>query len=378
MIYFDNAATTFPKPDEVSEEVQRCIKEYCGNPGRGSHFMSRAAGEALYECREKLSALFGAPDPSYCVFTLNTTYALNIALKTAVSSGDHILISDMEHNSVYRQVVKLKEQGTATFDIFGTFLGDEEKIMRDIKRKVKYNTKILICQIASNVCAFRMPVERIGELCKKKGIKFIADAAQSAGIFSTDISTGNIYALCIPSHKGLYGPQGAGAVIYSSSHKQLKNTLIEGGSGSNSLSPYMPDDLPDRFEGGTMPTPAVAGLSKGIDHIVRIGIDRIRNREKELARILYGELKSDSRYIVYGNSPEYGIVMFNVSGIPSTEIASELDKRGICTRSGFHCSPLAHKTLSTGNSGAVRVSFGIFNEKSEIYRFLDVLSMTVK
>ena len=373
MIYFDNAATTFPKPNTVLDETIKCISNYCGNPGRGSHFMSRAAADAIYECREKLACTFGAADPSLCVFTLNTTYALNIALKISVKRGDHILISDMEHNSVYRQVMKLNSDGIASFDIFRTYGCNSDQIADNIIKKIKHNTKILICQIASNICAHSMPVAKVGKICRANGIKFIADAAQGAGIVDLNVIDMNIFALCVPSHKGLYGPQGAGAVIFSDYGAKYLQTYVEGGSGSNSLSALMPDDLPDRYEAGTLPTPAIAGLGRGLDYISDIGIDGIRAHERELANLLYSELKNDRKYTVYGNSPEYGIVLFNDRRFPSTRVAEELDRMGICLRAGFHCSPLAHKTLNTGPSGAVRASFGIFNKKSEIYELLDAL-----
>ena len=373
MIYLDNAATTYPKPKTVLDETVKCISDYCGNPGRGSHFMSRAAGEAIYECREKLAGMFGAVDPSLCIFTLNTTYALNFALKISVKRGDHILISDMEHNSVYRQVIKLNNEGFASFDIFKTIGCDSNQIINNIIKKIKCNTKILICQLASNICAHFMPVTKIGKICRANGIKFIADAAQSAGILEVNVSDMNIFALCLPSHKGLYGPQGTGAAIFSDPGVKYLPTFIEGGSGSNSLSFFMPDDLPDRYEAGTLPTPAIAGLCRGLEYISNIGIREIRERERDLAYLLYSELKNDNNYVVYGNFPEYGIVLFNDKRYVSTRVSEELDRMGICLRAGFHCAPLAHKTLNTGPSGAVRASFGLFNKKSEVYSLLDAL-----
>ena len=375
MIYLDNAATTFPKPEAVTREVARCIKEYCGNPGRASHRLSVAASEAIYKTRERLSRLFGCSDPSRCVFTLNTTYALNIALKSSVTQGDHILISDMEHNSVYRQVAKLKETVVADFDVFRS-RGTEREILFDISRKTKKNTRIIICIISSNICSLTLPVAAIGNYCAAHDILFIADAAQSAGTVPTDVGKMNIDALCVPSHKGLYGPQGAGAVIFSERMAKSADGFIEGGSGSNSLSPRMPDELPDKFEAGTLPTPAIAGFLKGLEFVESTGAENIARHEARLASYLASELSHDRRFTLYG--PQGGsIVLFNVKGKNSVECASYLDEKGICVRAGFHCAPLAHKTLGTGADGAVRVSFGAFNEERDVRALLDAL-VTIK
>ncbi|MBR6917458.1 MAG: aminotransferase class V-fold PLP-dependent enzyme, partial [Clostridia bacterium] len=258
MIYLDNAATTFPKPASVTEEIVKCITSYCGNPGRGSHRMAFAASEVVFSTREKLNGIFDGDGPENCVFTLNTTYALNIALKSMVTPSSHILISDLEHNSVFRQAVKLKRDGICDFDIFHTFGGDGDKILTDIKNKLKKNTRILICLVSSNICGIVLPVTRIGELCRKRNIQFIADAAQSAGIHEISIKKMNVDALCVPSHKGLYGAQGAGAVLFSSRSVKHLKSVFDGGSGSDSLNEAMPDALPDKLEAGTVSTPAIA------------------------------------------------------------------------------------------------------------------------
>ena len=372
MIYLDNAATTFPKPESVVREVSRCITEYCGNPGRGSHRLSAAASEAIYKARERLSRHFGCNDPSRCVFTLNTTYALNTALKSLVRCGDHILISDMEHNSVYRQVVKLKESGYAEYDIFRC-RASEREIISDIARKTRPETRIVICQISSNVCSHFLPVSSIGRYCASRGIFFIADAAQCAGTVQIDTEKMNIDALCVPSHKGLYGPQGAGAVIFSEKAASLAKAVTEGGSGSNSLSPYMPDVMPDKFEAGTLPTPAIVGLGKGIEFVESTGLSRIAEHERALSRYLAGQMSDDKRFTLYGGA-DGAIVLFNVKDISPVDTASYLDAKGICVRAGFHCAPLAHKTLGTGDSGAVRVSFGAFNDISDVRALLDALA----
>ncbi len=378
MIYFDNAATTFPKPESVVSEVSKCLAEYCGNPGRGSHALSMRASEAVYSARESVCALFNGYSPDRCIFTLNTTYALNISLKAAVSKGCRVLISDLEHNSVYRQVEKLKAEGIADYDVFGTYSGDREKIINDVKRKIKFNTKVLICQIASNICGVTMPVEEIGKLCRKNLIVFIADAAQYAGIREIDVKRMNIDALCFPAHKGLYGPQGAGGILLSDAFSENAPTLIEGGSGSDSLNPLMPESYPDRYEAGTCATPALAGLMQGIKFVRNIGYGNISEHEREMTSMTVDALLSDRRFEVYCPMKNCGIVLFNVKGIDPVSVGRELDARGICVRSGFHCAPLAHRTLGTGNSGAVRVSFGIFNYRDEVRKMLDALYYILK
>ncbi len=372
MIYLDNAATTFPKPGSVALEVSRCISEYCGNPGRGAHRLSGAAAEAVFAVRERLSRHFGCSDPSRCAFSFNTTYALNTALRSAVRRGDHILIFDMEHNSVYRQVVRLKEDGVADFDIFRS-RGSEREIISDISRKTRANTRIIICQISSNVCSLRLPAESVGRYCASRGIFFIADAAQCAGSEPINTERMNVDALCLPSHKGLYGPQGAGAVIFSERFASLAKAVTEGGSGSNSLSPHMPDEVPDKFEAGTLPTPAIVGLGKGIEFVESVGEEKLFEHERSLSKYLAGNMAHDKRFTVYGGS-DGAIVLFNVNGRSPAETASYLDSKGICVRAGFHCAPLAHKALGTGDSGAVRVSFGAFNDISDVKALLDALA----
>ena len=377
VIYLDNAATTFPKPLSVTKEVVRCMTEYCGNPGRGSHRLALEASEALYGTREKLDALFNGYGPEYCVFTLNTTYALIIALKSTVRPGCRILISDLEHNSVYRQAERLRTLGIE-YDIFTTFGSDAAMTAEEINRKITKNTAVLICLLSSNICGSLMPVQTIGKLCRDHDITFIADAAQSAGVYETDMKRMNIDALCVPSHKGLYGPQGAAAVLFSERIGGRLSTFIEGGSGSDSTSPFMPSVLPDRFEAGTMPTPAVAGLGKGIDFVASYGIGNLRRHEEELSSKLRRGIVNDGRFTVYSSDDSAGIVLFNIKGIPSVKVSEELDSFGICTRAGFHCAPLAHRKLGTGDSGAVRVSFGAFNRPSDVDFLLERLFYIAK
>ena len=371
MIYFDNAATTFPKPPCVIDEICRCMKKYCGNPGRSSHALSIKSAEKIYEARQYLSELFGA-EAENVVFTYNATYALNIVIKSYVKYSSHILISDIEHNSVLRPVYELCKQKLCTYDVFNTN-GTEEEILDEIRKSLKNNTKMLICTHASNICSRRLPIEKIGQLCKDNDIFFVVDGAQSAGIYDINVKKMNINALCVPGHKSLYGPQGVGAIIFN--NDIVGRSFIQGGTGINSLELEMPDILPEAYEAGTLSTPLIAGLCESLKWLKAIEIDKIRKYEEDLYRYLLKKLKSEERIITYEGCDNLGnTVIFNINGFTSVETSNALDLRGICTRSGFHCAPLAHNALNVGNDGAVRISLSIFNTKNEINTLFDALT----
>ncbi len=378
MIYFDNAATSFPKPAAVPFEMSRCIKNYCGNPGRSSHKLSLEAATKIYECRSLIAELFGSDTPENVVFTYNTTYALNMAVKSVLKKGDHVLISDLEHNSVLRPVAVLKAKGMIDYDIFPAAERTKEEIISGIKKLIKQNTKALICTHVSNVCGIVLPIEEIGTLCKNAGIIFILDAAQSAGIYDIDVKKMNIDILCAPGHKGLLGPQGTGFAIFADELEL--DSFIEGGNGVNSLEEEMPDFLPERFEAGTLSTPCIAGLGEGIKYINSLGLEEIRRREHALSLRLANILQNTKGVTLYAPYAVGNTLLFNIDGMSSNKTAAEFDRAGICLRSGFHCSPLAHAALGTGDNGAVRASLGIFNRAEEIdvfYKCLKEITFTV-
>ncbi len=376
MIYFDNAATTFPKPASVVREIKRCMTHYCGNPGRSSHKLSLASAEKIYECRSALSEMFGANDPEKVVFTYNTTYALNMAIKSTVKKGDHVLISELEHNSVLRPIVKLCKCGFCDYDIFPCAFMADNDIISAINALIRRNTKAIVCTHASNVCGITLPIEKIGALCKEKGIRFIVDAAQSAGIYDIDMKRTGIDILCAPGHKALYGPQGVGFAIFTDGYEDSE-TLIEGGSGVNSLDEDMPDFLPERFEAGTLATPAIAGLLEGIRFVKEVGTDEIREKESALARRLADVLSSTRGVTLYAPEYEGNTLLFNIDTLTPARAAAAFDKNGICLRSGFHCSPLSHSALGTGEDGALRAGLGFFNTYEEIELFYKCLKETV-
>lgn len=375
MIYLDNAATTFPKPTSVYEEMCRCIQKYCGNPGRSAHKLSQKSSEKIFECRTLLAEMFNA-EVENIVFTYNTTYALNIAIKALVKENSHVLISDIEHNSVLRPIHALNESLYCSYSIFSTN-GNDEDILSDIFAKIRSNTSLLVCTHKSNIGCRQLPIDKIGKLCRSKGIKFIVDGAQSAGLYKIDVKNMCIDALCIPGHKSLYGPQGVGSVIFGD--LESGRTLIEGGTGINSLELEMPDFLPERYEGGTLSTPSIVGLAEGIKWLNKLGIDKVRMHEEGLYLLLKDLLHLNENIKIYEMNPYAGnTLLFNINSLSSAYVASELNKRDIYVRSGFQCSPLAHKILNTGDGGAVRVSFSVFNTQKDVYSLYDALCEIIK
>ena len=314
MIYFDNAATSFPKPRRVAEEQLRCMQFYCGNPGRGSHALAMAAAEKIYECREELVSFLGSSNPENVIFTMNATMALNTAIKGLLRRGDHVLISDMEHNAVFRPIYKLARDGVISYDVFETFPNlstrTPEMICTSIIEKLRPNTRMLICAHASNICSATLPLREIGALCRKKGILFVVDAAQSAGHLPINMKEMQIDALCAPGHKGLWGPQGCGILVLGEGI--VADTLVEGGSGYNSLEGNMPEDAPERYEAGTLPTPAIAGLLEGIREIKRLGIDYIHSRESALTSRLCERLTDLSKVTLYAPHHMGSVLLFSL------------------------------------------------------------------
>lgn len=379
LIYFDNAATSFPKPRSVIEETIRCMSEYGGNAGRGSHALAMAAAEKIYECRTRLAKHFGVSDPARVLFTLNTTTALNTVFKGLLHDGDHVLISDMEHNAVLRPLSKMQREGKISFSEFPSMVGDPrrntERILAGIALSLTPKTKMLVTAHASNLCSLTIPIREIGSFCRRHGILFVVDGAQSAGHERISVDESGIDALCIPAHKGLYGPQGCGVILLGKHISPERfETLVEGGNGMASLEREMPFVFPERYEAGTLPTPAIAGLCEGVATVERLGIDAIAEYERELFRRGREVLGNMERVTLYAPEYEGAVLLFNVNGIPADRVGRKLSERGFCLRSGYHCSALGHKTLGTPEGGAVRASFGIYNDFDQIDRFARALS----
>ena len=372
LIYFDNAATSFPKPVSVYEEVERCLRQYCGNPGRSSHPLALAASEKIFECRERLARMFHAASPEQVVFTLNATHALNFVIKGLLRPGDHVLISDMEHNAVFRPVVRCSESYGLEYDVFSSMLETEDerrlrhptRICARIAARIKPNTRAVICTHQSNLCSATLPIAEIGAFCRRHRLLFIVDASQSAGHLPIDMQAMNIDALCLPGHKGLLGIQGCGAALLREG--LIPDTLIEGGSGYASLNPKMPATLPERGEAGTLPTPAIAGLCAGLEYLEKVALESVGAHERALLCRLRDRLDSMKGYHIYLPEFEGSTLMFHREGVKSEEIGRYLAARGICVRTGYHCSALGHATLHTPDGGGVRVSFGPFNRAAEV------------
>ena len=374
VIYFDNAATSFPKPARVYNEVRDCMLYSGGNAGRGAHALSMAAARKIFDCRVATSELFGSKEPENVVFTLNTTYALNLVIKGILKSGDHVLISDLEHNAVYRPICALARKRGVKYDIFNTYTLEgacDEAVCADILRLIKPETRMLVCTCVSNVCSRALPVESIGRICREKGIIFVLDAAQGAGHVDIDVRKMNIDILCAPSHKGLCGPQGCGIIIFGDG--VACDTLIEGGNGYESMSDGMGDVLPERFEAGTLPAPVISGLCEGIKSVMEIGVPEIAAHERTICSRALDMLMNIDGVTVY--APRYlgSTLLFNLDGIGAERLSAELDRHGICVRGGYHCAALAHRTLGTAEGGAVRLSFGRYNKLSELDALWKVL-----
>lgn len=371
MMYFDHAATSFPKPRPVERALARSLREYGGNPGRGAHRLSLASAEMIYDCRCELCDLFGAEDPAHVIFCGGATAALNMAILSRVRRGTHILMSDREHNAVRRTVLRLASEGIAEYSIFST----GEGMLSDIEGKIRENTEILVACHVSNVTGFTLPIERIGALCRRHGIFFIVDAAQSAGHTPLHFPTTLCDALCLPAHKGLLGISGLGALILG---KEGGTPLLVGGSGVDSLSPDMPSSLPERYEAGTLPTPAIAALRLGVRYLRAYGIERLEGESMAIKKRLLAGLSEMRGITLYEPDAPAALVAFTHEGLPPEVLAERLDRVGICVRAGYHCAPLAHKTVGTPDGGCVRLSLGYGNTLREADKFLTALSRILR
>ena len=367
MIYLDNAATSFPKPERIYLEMTRCMRQYCANPGRGGHAMSIESGRAVASARETISSFFSIKNPLQLCFTKNATEALNIAIKGRMSPGAHAITTCMEHNSVMRPLKTLERDiGIRLTVVAGNEFGEIDP--DDIKRNIKKNTKMIISTLSSNVNGIIMPVNEIGRIAREAGITFLLDASQGAGSLPVNVEQQYIDLLAFPGHKGLMGPQGTGG-LYVREGMALRG-FFEGGTGSNSESMYQPDIMPDLFESGTLNTPGIVGLSQGVKYICEKGMKNICDYKYKLtSRLFEGikDIKGAKLYNKPGKSENSGIVAVNLDGFDSTEVSNILDREfHTATRAGLHCAPIAHKTLGTSGTGLVRFSPGYFNTIGEI------------
>nr|WP_294669242.1 aminotransferase class V-fold PLP-dependent enzyme [uncultured Ruminococcus sp.] len=372
MIYLDNGATSFPKPLSVRQNVDISLKKFSANPGRSGHSLSLRAAKEIFECRKRLKELFNVNSEEEIIFTENCTMALNTVIFGLLSEGDHVLISSMEHNSVTRPLESLKDKGVtySTFD----YSYDDNETVDNVRNLIKPETKLVICTHASNVFGFRFPIERICALCHAYGILFCVDSAQSAGVFDIDVGTNLYDFVCMSGHKSLYGPMGTGVLILN--NRNLK-PLLYGGTGTESVKKSQPEGLPEKFESGTQNMNGISGLKAGVDFVKNRGIKNIYNHEYKLAKRLFNGLANNRKVITYNKSFDYGkvapVVSFNIDGVYSEDLVAKLNKYGIMTRGGLHCSPLAHTTMNTIENGTVRVVPGAFNTINDINYLLNVI-----
>lgn len=368
-LYLDNAATTYPKPAAVYSSVLNYMMNIGANPGRGGHASSLEGSRIVYSCREALMNLFKFDKPENVIFTPNITASLNILLKSIVKDGWHIITTSMEHNSVLRPLTSLQNTKNIELDI----LPCSKEGVLDInlfKSKIKENTKLVIISHASNVIGTIQPIEEMGRICKENNIYFIIDSAQTAGVVPLDFYKLNLSALAFTGHKGLLAPQGIGGFLITDELNDEASAFIEGGTGSLSESIIQPNFLPDKFESGTLNTPAIAGLLEGINFLNLEGIDAIREKEEYLTGKFIEGLLNINDIKLYGTKNSKTMtaaISINSAALNNAELGYILDSEyGIMTRTGLHCAPLAHKTIGTFPEGTLRFSFGPFNDIKDV------------
>ena len=346
MIYLDNGATSFPKLPRVQKAMEWAM-DRCANPGRGGHAASMEAAKVVYRCRERAGRLFDCP-PDRVVFTANCTQGLNMAIRTLVKPGTKVVISGFEHNAVTRPLYALNAQVT----VAGRQLFDWEDTLYYFENALKNGAEVAVFTHVSNVFGYILPMEEMAALCRRYGVPFILDAAQSAGSLPVKLRKLGADFIAMPGHKGLLGPQGTGLLLCG----KLPEPLCWGGTGSNSKDQAMPDFLPDRAEAGTLNVPGIAGLSASLQYLERVGLEKIfSTQQRQAKRCAKGLEKLGLR--VFAGPHQAGTVSF-VPNMDCEELAEKLGRQGIAVRAGLHCAPLAHESAGTLGSGTVRISFG--------------------
>ena len=372
IVYLDNAATSHPKPESVYRAVDHFLREIGASPGRSGHRLGLSAGRVVLEARERLARLFNVGDSSRIILTVNCTEALNLAIKGLLRPGDHVVTSSVEHNSVMRPLRRLEADGVMELSVVGC---SREGWLdpADVKEQLKPTTRLVVLTHASNVVGTIQPVAEIGSLTRARGIRFLVDAAQSAGALPIDLDVLGVDLLAFSGHKGLLGPQGTGGLVVGEGVELVP--LKEGGTGSRSQHQIQPTHLPDRYESGTLNGPGIAGLAAGLAYVEDLGVEAIQKRLKELTALVLDELARTPGVTVYGPADaekQTAVVSFTLADVDVGDLAVILDRRfGVMTRSGLHCSPAAHRTIGTfrRTRGTVRVSLGPFNTAEEVQYF---------
>lgn len=378
-VYLDNSSTTFPKPKQVIDSMYQYMLNVGGNAGRGNYDNSLKSNRYLYDARETVCNFFGYDSPSNVIFTSNVTMALNMLIKGILKSGDHVITSSMEHNSVIRPLYFCKEHLDIKLDIVAAdsrgFLDID-----DFKSKITTKTKLVVITQASNVTGSIQDIHSIGEICNDRGIFFVIDSSQGAGVLDINMKEIKANAIAFTGHKSLLGPQGVGGFILDSKFNECCSSLLQGGTGSLSSSLEQPDFLPDKFECGTHNIPGIIGLAEGIRYINSIGINNIYEHNHNLMNNFINGLLNISGVEVYGDLSGKMLstcISINAKSLDSSELSYYLDDYGIKTRAGLHCAPLAHKTIGTYPIGTVRLSISYFTTKEEIDYTLKSLNKIV-
>lgn len=364
--YFDNSATSNPKPKSVIEKVQEALTEFNGNPGRSGYNKAIKIDREIYNVRCKIAEFFNIKNPLQIAFTSNASEALNFAIKGIGLENCHVITSLMEHNSVLRPLNYLRDEKNVCISFLEP-CPDDDTLIKNLSSLIRKDTKAIIINHISNVTGNIMNIEKIGKLCKEKNILFIVDVSQSAGFLKIDVQKCNINILCFTGHKSLFGIQGTGG-IYIEEGIEI-SPLLEGGTGSFSKLERQPKVMPELLECGTLNTPGILSLGAGIDFINSIKLENITEHEYMLTKRFIDKISKIKNIIIYGDKNKFRgpVISININGVSSSELAGILNEEfNICTRSGFHCAPLAHKFLGTYETGCVRFSFGYFNTMEEI------------
>lgn len=373
MIYLDNSATTYPKPVPVRQKMAEALRDFGANPGRGGFPMSLKTAEAIYRVREKAAAFFGAAGAEQVIFQPGCTQALNLVIRS-LKRGDHVLVTDLEHNAVLRPLKNMEKEGVTYTEVPVTPC-DNNRTVDAFRKAMRENTRMLIVTHASNVWGIRVPVERLAALAHVYGAEICVDAAQSAGVLPIRMEADGLDYVAAAGHKGLYGPMGTGMLI--TKHGEKLESLIHGGTGTFALDPVQPRDVPEGFESGTQNVPGILALGAGMGFVKTKGIDRIRQHELRLLGQLYDGLSRINGVELFMPRPEEPyfapVLSFNVRGAESEAVGAALAEKGIAVRCGLHCAPSAHKKAGTAGGaygGAVRVAPSAFTAPQEIEKLL--------
>lgn len=376
MIYLDNAATSWPKPDGVADAMVRFLRDVGANPGRSGHALANAAEHVRLDAREAVAALFNLSDPFRVIFTAGATSAINLVLHGLLTPGAHVVTTGIEHNAVMRPLRGLEARGVSVAVVPCRPDGSLE--VTSVEQCLTPATRLIVINHASNVCGTVLPVRDIGALARSRGIPLLVDAAQTAGAWPIDLGADPIDLLAFCGHKGLLGPTGTGGLAISESFDiDRLPPLIHGGTGSRSEQDVQPDFLPDKYEAGTPNIVGLAGLAASVRYVLARGVDVIRRHEQGLAARLIAELKDIAGVQVYGTGDatrQVAVVSFNIAGRTCAEVASSLEQGfGVLCRPGLHCAPVAHRTLGTLPGGTVRFAPGLFTTSDEIERTVDAV-----